>query len=152
MCLRGPVKSMGPLFIFGKEKIMKTIISKINYDSISHRDEDGYPMYYETSNPLFKELPQYHFDRAAMSSVFDAIFEAWLWDHIEDDNNDEFLITRRGDEFYIIHFPSGTVINWYKHVGRTNTCNKDLTVDDLIEFKKMLLESFGYEESKVLDF
>ena len=39
------------------------------------------------------------------------------------------------DEFYIIHFRSGIIINWYKHLGRTNTCNKEgFSTDDLIEF------------------
>ena len=80
-----------------------------------------------------------------MCGVLDVEFENWLWDHMEE-SSDEFFITRRGDEFYIIHFPSGTIINWYKHMGRTNTCNKNLTLDDLREFKKMLLASFDYEE------
>ena len=81
-----------------------------------------------------------------MCEVFDAEFMNWFWDNIYH-RTDEFLITKNcGDEFYIIHFPSGTIVNWYKHVGRTNTCNKNLTLDDLREFKKMLLESFGYEE------
>ena len=121
------------------------MIRKIDYSSAEHRDDEGFFVYYETTNPLFKELPQYHFDRSDMTEVLDVEFIEWLWDHLED-VNDEFLITRRGDEFYIIHFQSGTVINWYKHMGRTNTCNKNLTLDDLREFKKMLLESFGYEE------
>ena len=103
--------------------------------------------YYETENPLFKELPQYHFDRDHMCSIFDGDFMDWFWNHIES-INDEFQLTRRGDEFYIIHFESGTIINWYKHMGRTNTCNKDLSLDDLREFKKILLESFGYKEVK----
>lgn len=43
------------------------------------------------------------------------------------------------DEFYIIHFHSGTIINWYKHLGRTNTCNKEgFSTDDLIEFLVLL--------------
>lgn len=109
------------------------------------RDEEGYPIYYETKNPLFKELPHYHFDRADMCDIFDVDFMNWFWEHLET-KSDEFLITRNDDEFYIVHFKSGTIINWYKHMGRTNTCNKNLTLDDLREFKKMLLESFGYEE------
>lgn len=122
------------------------MIKKINYNDSSHRDKDGYPVYYETKNPLFKNLPQYHFDRDDMCDVFDVDFMKWFWDHGLENRNDEFLITSEDDEFYIIHFPSGTIINWYKHMGRTNTCNKNLTLDDLREFKKMLLESFGYEE------
>lgn len=121
------------------------MIKKIDYDSPSRLDDEGYPVYYETTNPLFQELPQYHFDRNDMCSVFDSKFMEWFWDNFER-RNDEFLLTRSDDEFYIIHFKSGTIVNWYKHMGRTNTCNKDLTLDDLREFKKMLLESFGYEE------
>lgn len=121
------------------------MIEKIDYASAPHRDEDGYPVYYETKNPLFVNLPQYHFDRAEMCEVFDADFIFWLYDHLNT-SNDEFFIHLNGDEFYITHLKSGTIVNWYKHVGRTNTCNKNLTLDDLREFKKMLLESFGYEE------
>ena len=48
---------------------------------------------------------------------------------------DEFVMVKNGDEYYIIHLASGTVINWYKHLGRTNTCNKSgFTIDDLNEF------------------
>ena len=141
------------------------MIKKINYDSSARKDEYGYPIgvdldsaaaaiqgianiaavCYETKNPLFEDLPQYHFDRRDMCEVFDANFMDWLSNHLES-RSDEFLITRNGDEFYIIHFPSGTIVNWYKHMGRTNTCNKALTVEDLREFKKMLLADFGYEE------
>lgn len=122
------------------------MIKAIDYDDPAHRDDEGYPVYYETKNPLFVDLPQYHFERNDMCEVFDAEFMNWFWDNIYH-RTDEFLITKNGvDEFYIIHFPSGTIVNWYKHVGRTNTCNKNLTLDDLREFKKMLLESFGYEE------
>ena len=121
------------------------MIKKIDYSLPINRDEDGFPVYYDTKNPLFKELPQYHFSRDDMCGVFDIDFIDWLYDHLEKSNS-EFLITKIEDEFYIIHFISGTIVNWYKHMGRTNTCNKDLTLDDLREFKKMLLNSFGYEE------
>lgn len=121
------------------------MIKPISYDDPPHIDSEGYPVYYETKNPLFEELQQYHFNRNDMCEVFDSEFTDWMWDNLNR-SNDEFLITRIGDEFYIIHFPSGTIVNWYKHMGRTNTCNKNLTLDDLREFKKMLLESFGYEE------
>lgn len=121
------------------------MIKEIDYTSAAHRDKDGYPVYYRTKNPLFEKLPQYHFNRDDMCEIFDTEFMFWFWDHLGD-NSDEFYLTRNDDEFYIIHFPSGTIINWYKHMGRTNTCNKNLTLDDLREFKKMLLEDFGYEE------
>lgn len=121
------------------------MIRKIDWDDASRQDEEGYNVYYETENPLFDYLPQYHFERSDMCEVFDCDFEDWLSEHKEECHSD-FLFTSRDDELYIIHFPSGTIVNWYKHMGRTNTCNKNLTLDDLREFKKMLLEAFGYEE------
>lgn len=124
------------------------MIKKINYDSPDHRDEDGFPVYYETKNPLFEKLSQYHFDTKDMGDVFDNNFMNWFWDHLEC-RGDEFLITQNNDQYYIIHFPSGTIVNWYKYMlYSTNTCNKALTVDDLREFKKMLLADFNYEESE----
>lgn len=108
-------------------------------------DDEGFAVYYQTENPLFDELPQYHFKRDEMEEVFDGDFEWWLWDHMNE-YSDDFFITKNGDEYYIIHFPSGTIVNWYKHVGRTNTCNKPMTIEDLKEFKKMLLDDFDYEE------
>lgn len=108
-------------------------------------DNEGFAVYYESKNPLFQELPQYHFDRREMEEVFNSDFVEWLWDHMNQYSN-EFFITKHGDEYYIIHLPSGTIVNWYKHVGRTNTCNKPLTIEDLKEFKKMLLDDFGYQE------
>mgnify|MGYP007064904547 CR=1 FL=1 len=56
-------------------------------------------------------------------------------------NTDNFLLYRWEDEFYIIHRDSGTIINWYKHLGRTNTCNKEgFTLADLKELLLLLKE------------
>lgn len=121
------------------------MINKIDYTSAARKDKNGYPIYYYSNNPLFADLPQYHFDRSEMCDVIGKDFMEWFWDHLEE-RSDRFLLTRNGDEFYIIDFRSGTIINWYKHLGRTNTCNKNMTLDDLREFKKMILEDFGYEE------
>lgn len=110
-----------------------------------NRMVDDDPTLERTSNALFEDLPQYHFDRDDMCEVFDNNFMDWLWDHM-DTESDCFKIFRCGDEFYILHMPSGTLINWYKHMGRTNTCNKDLSINDLKEFKRMLLFDYLYIE------
>lgn len=56
---------------------------------------------------------------------------------------DEFLLYYKEDEFYIIHLESGTIINWYKHLGRANTCNKlGFAYEDLKEMLKLLKEDF----------
>ena len=89
-------------------------------------------------------LPQYHFDRDDFCKVFREVFTD---DEIIDidvmcgypQNTDNFLLYRWEDEFYIIHRDSGTIINWYKHLGRTNTCNKEaFTLADLKELLLLL--------------
>lgn len=114
-------------------------ILKLSDDEWINNDD----MWKPKSN-YFDNLPQYHFERDDFAEVFSPIIE-FIWDNMYS-YSDSFFITRNGDEFYIIHFPSGTMINWYKHLGRTNTCNKPLTIDDLKEFKRLLLLDFGYIE------
>ena len=93
---------------------------------------------------VLQELPQYHFDRDEFVSTFEQVFrsdeilelEVMCQQHT---TRNEFLLFYHPDweEFYIIHLPSGTIINWYKHLGRTNTCNKEnFSIADL----KNLLE------------
>ena len=54
---------------------------------------------------------------------------------------DEFSLFRVDDEFYILHRNSGTLINWYKHAGRTNTCNNpDFSMEDFRVFLTKLRE------------
>lgn len=91
-------------------------------------------------------LPQYHFDRDDFCKVFGEVFTD---DEVIDidvmcgypQNTENFLLYRWEDEFYIIHRDSGTIINWYKHLGRTNTCNKEgFTLADLKELLLLLKE------------
>ena len=93
-----------------------------------------------------KTLPQYHFERDKFVEAFKKIFsdeeiEKVLDLCINKTYLDDFLLTHYEDEFYIIHLDSGTIINWYKHLGRTNTCNKEgFAYEDLIKMLKMLKE------------
>ena len=93
-----------------------------------------------------ENLPQYHFDRDDFCKVFRDVF---TWDEFVDidvlcgcnSHFDEFSLFRNDDEFYILHRNSGILINWYKHAGRTNTCNRpDFTLDDFREFLTKLRE------------
>ena len=85
-----------------------------------------------------QDLPQYHFDRDEFCKAFYKVFTKDEMIDILSMNlapKDEFVMVKNGDEYYIIHLASATVINWYKHLGRTNTCNKSgFTIDDLNEF------------------
>lgn len=94
-------------------------------------------------NP-YEDLPQYHFDRDDFCKVFSEVFtDDEIFDLEADCQGsvyfDNFHLFYNADEFYIIHMPSGIMINWYKHLGRTNTCNRpDFTLDDLRTFLKAL--------------
>lgn len=97
-------------------------------------------------------LPQYHFTREDFVRVMLDVFttEEWIDLEVECGANmhiDEFTLMRFEDEFYILHRDSGTLINWYKHAGRTNTCNKpDFTLDDFREFLVELRKDLVWNE------
>lgn len=100
-----------------------------------------------------QELQQYHFDRKQFADVFYDVFEDRLVDVemmcINHKQFDDFLLyySFNFEEFYIIHLPSGTIINWYKHLGRANTCNKEgFGLDDLKEMLQDLKLDIDGEE------
>jgi transcriptional/translational regulatory protein YebC/TACO1 len=99
------------------------------------------------ASKLLEGSTQYHFDRNEFCSVFHEIFtNDEIFDiEVECEANRildcDFFLIRSEDEFSIIHKDSGTIINWYKHLGRTNSCNKEaFTLDDLREFLTLLKE------------
>lgn len=97
-------------------------------------------------------LPQYHFDRDDFRKVFREFFTPDQITEIEvecqcNSHYDEFSLFYNDNEFYILHRDSGIMINYYKHLGRTNTCNRpDFTLDDLRVFLKALKEELLLEE------
>lgn len=97
-------------------------------------------------NRYLDDLPQYHFEREDFVKMSREVFTP---DEIFDievmcqgvKNTEDFLLYYDQDEFYIIHLASGTIINYYKHLGRTNTCNKEgFTLEDLKDFLLLLKE------------
>lgn len=93
-----------------------------------------------------QEIPQYSFDRDDFVDAFKKIFSNDEIFELEVACQErkllyDFLLYYAYDEFYIIHLSSGTIINWYKHLGRTNTCNKEgFDINDLLELLKALKE------------
>jgi hypothetical protein len=100
-------------------------------------------------------LRQYHFDRTEMSEAFFKVFTTDEYVDIKvacgaNTHLDDFSLFYWEDEFYILHRNSGVMINWYKNMGRTNTCNRpDFTIDDFREFLKKLREDLVW--NKVID-
>ncbi len=98
-------------------------------------------------HPVFlQELPDHHFDREEFVSAFREIFSEEEITDLEvrcqgSTNAYDFLLYWQDDTFYIMHLASGTIISWYKHLGRSNTCNKeDFDLSDLKTFLTLLKE------------
>ena len=102
-----------------------------------------------------QDMSQYHIDRDKLCEIvketigYDTLMDVFCYG--EFNQSDEFAWFRNyGDEFYIIHLPSGMMINWYKHLGRTNTCSQsNRTIEDYYEFfKRFKMDLEYWAESK----
>lgn len=80
---------------------------------------------------VFKDMELYPIDRYDFEVIFYELFQLIDCDDIETSN---FKYWRFGDEYYFLHKTSGTLIYYYKHLGRSNTCNKILTLQEYIIF------------------
>ena len=99
-----------------------------------------------------KNLPQYHIERDELCKIvektigYDRLMDAFCYGIVV---CDEFSWFQHGDEFYIIHLASGMIVNWYKHLGRTNTCSQsNRTVEDYYEFFNQFKEELDYWEER----
>ncbi len=94
-----------------------------------------------------QKLPEYYFDRKVFVEAFKEVFTNDEIFQLEIACQErrfmfDFMLYCVEDEFYIAHLDSGTLISWYKHLGRCNTCNKEgFTITDLIDLLKLLKES-----------
>lgn len=102
--------------------------------------KERYNVLLRMANPEspFETLPQYALDRDEFIRIYGNISDALMNESWYETSN--FKGWYNDDEWYILHKTSGTMINWYKHCGRTNTCNKVLTIKQHEEFAKMILE------------
>lgn len=87
---------------------------------------------------------QYPIDRDTFCKLFKVVLEKDI-DCTYNFQTDSFKYFRIDDEFYLIHLDSGTMVNWYKHLGRCNTCNKNLSMKEYELFAKMFAEEV-YEQ------
>jgi hypothetical protein len=87
---------------------------------------------------VFEESKQYHLERADFVEIFREVWEEII--DVYDYEGWDFKIWYHEDEWYVLYKPSGILVNWYKNLGRINTCNKDLTKEELKQFVKLLKE------------
>lgn len=131
---------------FGKVKSYQCIITKAEFlECYNAWVDPAEHLGNVEDDEVLPELPQYHFDRDAFVSTFEQVFTDSEIVNIEDlcqhhkQIGNFLLFYSSEEEFYIIHLPSGTIINWYKHLGRTNTCNKEnFTITGLKNFLERL--------------
>lgn len=90
----------------------------------------------------FDDLEQYKIERDEFSKIFNVLVLKYEDKIFPEYEGDRFKTWTFDEEFYILHKTSGVLVNWYKfgHVGRTNTCNKDLTLEEYQTFCKMLID------------
>lgn len=103
-------------------------------------------------NTMFEPLPQYHFDRDAFVAACreilgDGGIDAMTDACVAQARTDRFLLAWHEDEYYVVHKDSGIVVNWYKHLGRTNTCSKpSMSIEGFKDFLAMLKEDLGIHD------
>ena len=103
-------------------------------------------------NNNFNIMKQYPIERSLFCKIFEKPYRILdeNWDVVID--TDSFRYWYHDDEHYLVHLESGILINWYKHLGRCLTCNKDLTIKEykyLAEvFYKELREEFKHDPNK----
>lgn len=115
---------------------------------IDDRMAKGFDLPYVTeAEQRLEDLPQYHIDRDVMCKI---VAETVGYERLMDafDHGtvicDSFAWFRNSDEFYIIHLDSGMMVNWYKHLGRTNTCSQaNRTVEDYRTFFTLFKKRIG---------
>lgn len=93
----------------------------------------------------FEDMKQYYWDRDVFCETIlsvisiDRLLDAFCYRPMNQWSYFAWFYDE--DEYYIIHKNSGMMVNWYKHLGRTNTCNQDgKTIDDLREFFRLFKE------------
>lgn len=97
------------------------------------------------------QYKQYYFNRDLFCQYFDRYapsFIDYMWDMGSNFRTDNFIMFRVDDEFYLLHFGTGILLNWYKHLGRTNTCNRDIDTEVFKELLQLLESDIRKEKLK----
>lgn len=100
-----------------------------------------------------ESLPQYHLDRDLLCKIvsetigYERLLDAFCYGVVV---CDDFAWFKNEDEFYIIHLDSGMMVNWYKHLGRCNTCSQNRTADEYYQFFNLFKEELDYFERSLL--
>lgn len=72
----------------------------------------------------------YFIERDLFRSIFKKV-DDMLWDKSWEFSNSEFKCFKESDTMYILHLDSGVIISYYKHLGRCNTCNINISINQI---------------------
>ena len=89
---------------------------------------------------VFQDMKQYPIDRREFERIFMPLALVTHYESLWSAETDCFKYWYMDDEHYFLHKDSGTLITYYKHVGRCNTCNKKLTIEEYECFVECFLE------------
>lgn len=81
-------------------------------------------------------MHDYAIDRDIYAELFKNVDDI-LWDKGWDFTGDYFKTFRIDDTFYMLNYESGILISHYKHLGRCNNSNFELSIE---EYKKFSLD------------
>lgn len=97
-----------------------------------------------------ENMSQYYLDRDLFCAIvrntigIDRLYDAFTYGIAISGSFAWFI---HDDEYYIINLDSGMIINWYKHIGRTNTCSQEgRTVGDYYKFFLSFKKELDYYE------
>ena len=80
----------------------------------------------------------YQIERDEFIRIFEELDKILI--DIYEFENEKIKIWKWEDEYFILEKDTGIIVNWYKHLGRCNTCNKKLTIENYETFGERILE------------
>lgn len=81
---------------------------------------------------------QYQLDRNKFCEIFNKIGEYFEENGYDDFDDGEFKFWYSNDTLYVLDYDYGILISWYKHLGRCNDSNMDLSEEQYRKFAKKL--------------
>lgn len=123
------------------EHIIKLFVPEMKEPTVVMEQDEYNP---EESEYGREELAQYYLDRDRFCEIvlsmfnFDIDSENLQLICIDGFTGNRFHLFYDCDDFYILDMKTGMMINWYKNLGRINTCNQSRTEEEIIEFFKLL--------------
>lgn len=84
-------------------------------------------------------------DRDLFIKLFNNI-DTFLIDYY-DFENEKIKIWLWEEEYFILEKETGILVSWYKHLGRCNKCNKNMSLEDLKNFVLVVEEELINEIS-----